>query len=50
VRQAQAGHKRPVFVYNILAQDTMDELVLARVETKAAVQDLLVNAMKKRRR
>lgn len=49
VRQAQAGHKRPVFVYNILAQDTMDELVLARVETKAAVQDLLVNAMKKRR-
>lgn len=49
VRQFQAGHNRPVFIYNILARDTIDELVLARVETKREVQDILMDAMTRRR-
>lgn len=48
VRQLQAGHERPVFVHNIIARDTVDELVLARVESKRSVQDLLLDAMRKR--
>ena len=50
VRQLQAGHDRPVFIYNIIAEDTVDELVLARVETKREVQDLLLEAMARRKR
>jgi SNF2 family DNA or RNA helicase len=50
VRQLQAGHDRPVFIYNILARDTIDELVLDRVETKREVQDLLLEAMARKRR
>lgn len=48
VRQLQAGHDRPVFVYNILARGTVDEMVLERVETKRSVQDILLEAMKRR--
>lgn len=47
-RQAQAGHQRPVFVHHIVAADTVDELVMARRESKRAVQDLLLEAMKGR--
>ena len=47
-RQFQAGHNRPVFIYNILACDTVDEIVLESRTTKRAVQDLLLEAMKKR--
>ena len=47
-RQAQAGHDRPVFVYHIVAADTMDELVMARRESKREVQDLLLEAMKRK--
>ena len=46
-RQAQAGHDRPVFVHHIVATDTVDELVMARRESKRAVQDLLLEAMKR---
>lgn len=48
VRQMQAGHDRPVFVYNILARDTVDDMVLERVETKRSVQDILLDAMKRK--
>lgn len=48
-RQAQAGHNRPVHVHRIVARDTVDELVLARLQTKASVQDVLLEAMKGRR-
>ncbi|RYF53545.1 MAG: DEAD/DEAH box helicase, partial [Comamonadaceae bacterium] len=48
-RQMQAGHDRPVFIHNIIARDTVDELVMARIETKREVQDLLLEAMKTRR-
>lgn len=46
-RQAQAGHNRPVFIHNIMAKDTIDELVLARVEGKRDIVDLIMQAMKR---
>jgi SNF2 family DNA or RNA helicase len=49
VRQMQAGYRRPVFIHNIIARDTVDEMVMERVETKKEVQDILLNAMKRRR-
>lgn len=45
-RQMQAGHDRAMFIYNIIAKNTVDELVLKRVETKREVQDILLDAMK----
>jgi SNF2 family DNA or RNA helicase len=45
-RQKQAGHGRPVFVHNIIARDTVDELVMERVKSKREVQDILLDAMK----
>lgn len=47
VRQKQAGHERPVFIYNIVARGTVDEIVIERIETKRSVQDLLLDAMKR---
>ncbi len=47
-RQAQAGYDRPVVIHHIVAADTMDELVMARRESKREVQDLLLEAMKRR--
>lgn len=47
-RQMQSGFDRPVFVYDIVAEDTIDEVVLARHESKRAVQDLLMDAVKRR--
>ena len=49
-RQMQSGFDRPVFVYDIVAEDTIDEVVLARHVTKRAVQDLLLDAVKARKR
>lgn len=46
VRQLQAGYNRPVFIHYIVARDTVDELVMARRETKREVQDLLLEYMK----
>jgi SNF2 family DNA or RNA helicase len=48
VRQKQSGFDRPTFVYPIVARDTVDELVMARRESKREVQDLLLEAMKRR--
>ncbi|NYT44575.1 DEAD/DEAH box helicase [Alcaligenaceae bacterium] len=47
-RQKQAGHDRAVFIYHIVAEDTVDEIVMARRESKREVQDLLLEAMKRR--
>lgn len=44
--QHQAGHPRPVFVYQIQADDTLDQVVQARVEGKADVQGLLMEYCK----
>ena len=46
VRQAQAGHDRPVFIYHIVAKGTVDELVLDRLQSKRSVQEILLEAMK----
>ncbi len=45
-RQMQAGFDRAVHIYDIVAEDTIDEVVLARHETKRTVQDLLLEAVK----
>lgn len=45
-RQAQAGHDRPVYVHYIVAENTVDELVLQRLRSKRSVQDILLEAMK----
>ncbi len=45
-RQAQSGYNRPVYVHRIMARGTVDQLVLARLKTKASVQSLLLEAMK----
>jgi SNF2 family DNA or RNA helicase len=47
-RQMQSGHNRPVFIYHIVARDTVDEIVMDRRESKREVQDLLLEAMKRR--
>lgn len=47
-RQAQAGHDRPVFIHHIVAADTIDEIVMVRRESKREVQDLLLEAMKRK--
>ncbi len=47
-RQLQAGHKRSVFVHNIVARGTVDEMVIERVNSKREVQDILLDAMKRR--
>jgi SNF2 family DNA or RNA helicase len=46
--QFQAGHPRPVFIYHIVARDTVDEDVLLRLQTKRAVRDVLLDAMKRK--
>lgn len=47
-RQAQSGHKRAVFVYNIVADGTVDEDVILRTESKREVQDVLLASMKRK--
>jgi SNF2 family DNA or RNA helicase len=47
-RQKQSGYDRPVFVHHIVAADTVDEIVMARRESKREVQDLLLEAMKRK--
>ena len=46
-RQAQSGHDRPVFIHNIIAKNTIDELVLQRVEGKREVVDLIMEATRR---
>lgn len=46
-RQAQSGRNRPVFVHYIIADGTIDDLVLARLESKRSIQDILMGAMRR---
>lgn len=48
MRQYQAGLDRPVYRYRIMAHDTTDYLVKERRATKRSVQDILLDAMKRR--
>ena len=47
VRQLQSGYKRPVYVYNIRARNTVDDLVIQSRESKRKVQDILMEASRK---
>lgn len=47
-RQKTAGYDRPVFVYHIVARDTVDEIVMARRASKRGVQDLLLEHMRRK--
>jgi len=49
VRQMQAGLDRPVFIHYLVAQGTLDEVVMARRTSKRGVQDLLMAYMKEQR-
>jgi len=48
MRQKQAGYDRPVFIYPILARDTVDDMVMERLSSKKSVQEILLEALKRR--
>lgn len=48
VRQLQSGYKRKVLIYDIIAEDTVDEVVLKRQMDKCSVQEAFFEAMKKK--
>jgi SNF2 family DNA or RNA helicase len=48
MRQAQAGLKRPVFVHYIMARNTVDNMVLGRLQSKKSVQEILLEALKRK--
>lgn len=50
MRQKQAGYDRPVMVYPILARDTVDDVVMERLQSKKSVQEVLLEAMKRRKK
>jgi SNF2 family DNA or RNA helicase len=47
-RQAQLGTGKAVYLHYILARDTVDDLILQRLEGKKSVQEILMGAMKLR--
>lgn len=49
MRQFQAGFDRPMWAWDIIAKDTVDEDVIAAHTAKITVQDALLNAMKQRK-
>lgn len=48
VARVSAKANRPVFIHHIIAAGTMDEMMMERRNSKRTVQDILLNAMKKR--
>ena len=48
MRQKQAGYDRPVFVHYIMARQTVDSMVLERLQSKKSVQEILIEAMKRK--
>lgn len=48
MRQLQSGYKRKVLIYDIIAEDTVDEVVLKRQIDKCSVQEAFFEAMKKK--
>lgn len=49
LRQMQAGHPRPVNVYDLIALDTVNELDYARSKDKASVQDAMREYVRRRK-
>jgi SNF2 family DNA or RNA helicase len=47
VRQKQAGYKRPVYLYYIMAENTVDGLVKQRLSKKKSIQEVLLEAMQR---
>lgn len=47
MRQKQSGHNRPVFIYNIITDATMDRAVVDRVDGKRSVMDALTDNLKR---
>jgi SNF2 family DNA or RNA helicase len=47
-RQKQSGYDRPVFVHHLVVPNSVDELVLERLRSKRTVQDILLEAMKRK--
>lgn len=47
-RLHRQGQTKPVFIYHIIAKDTVDRLILERLQTKRAAQDILLDALKLR--
>lgn len=47
-RQIQAGYNRPVFIHHLITAGTMDEVVMERRNSKREIQDLLLEAMKRK--
>jgi SNF2 family DNA or RNA helicase len=50
VRQMQSGRDRAVWVWSIVADETLDDAVLERHQGKREVQDLLLEAMTRRQK
>jgi SNF2 family DNA or RNA helicase len=48
MRQKQAGHDRPVYLHYLIAKDTIEEVVLDRLRNKRDLQDVLMEAMRRR--
>ncbi len=48
VRQIQSGYQRSVYLYFIIANDTLDDVMLSRLETKKSIGEALSDAMKRR--
>jgi len=47
MRQLQSGHDRNVWIYNIVASRTADQIVIDRVSDKSLVQESLLSALKR---
>jgi len=50
LRQKQAGLNRPVFLHYLMARNTVDGMILERLNGKKSVQEILLEAMKERKR
>lgn len=46
MRQLQIGLDKPIWIYNIVANKTIDSAVISRVDDKKSVQDALLESMK----
>jgi SNF2 family DNA or RNA helicase len=47
-RQVQSGHYRTVFVHLLIGENTIEEDMVDRIDSKASIQDAVKAAMKKR--
>jgi SNF2 family DNA or RNA helicase len=48
VRQFQSGHKRPVYIHQIIARKTVDEDILVRIDSKMTIEEALKAGLAKR--